>query len=118
MMNETIFFERKSAINGAVLKPNGKMIVTGSDDGTGRRLCTRSGDAIGELIRRHKCRVHCVAFTGNCEMVVTASFDKSIIRWTAAIGQQIGKPLLHNGSIRSIYINANSTVIVSPTIGF
>ncbi len=65
----------------------------------------------------HKSWVTCVAFSGNDEMVVTGSRDKSIIRWSTANGQQIGEPLIQNASIESTSISADGKVIVSSSVG-
>ena len=115
MVGEPISVKLKSYVSCAAVSQNGKMIVTGSRDGTVQRYCAVSGNVIGESMRGHKKKVTSAAFTANNEMIVTASDDKSIIRWTAANGKQIGTPISLNGSIRCFCISVDGTVIVSCT---
>ncbi len=63
----------------------------------------------------HKDMVKCVAFSANDEIIVTGSYDNSIIRWSAATGEQIGEPLLHNAPVECLSMSADGTVIVSCT---
>ncbi len=56
-----------------------------------------------------------VAFCANDELIVTASTDRSIIRWTTASGERIGKPLIHRQSINGVSVSADGTVIMSST---
>ncbi len=113
MMCKPIVLRPAPELYCASVSSNGEMIVTGSEDATVQRWCTRSGNAIGEPMHGHKSMVTCVAFSPDDEMVVTASRDKSIIRWRTANGQRIGKPLIHNDSIYGISISADGSVIVS-----
>ena len=64
-------------------------------------------------MRGHKTRVTCVTFSASDEIVVTGSYGSSIIRWTAANGQQLGNPLEHYGPVRCTSISADGTIIVS-----
>ncbi len=59
---------------------NGKMIVTGSEDGMVQLHCAISGDAIGKSRRGHRRKVTCVAISSNDEMIITGSGDSSVIR--------------------------------------
>ncbi len=113
MMGEPILLKRESYLSCAAFSSNGEVIVAGSSNGTVHRWCTRSGDAIGEPMRRHKGAVRCVAFSANDEMIVSGSRNKSIIRWSTANGHQIGQPLIHNATVYSTSISADGKVIVS-----
>ena len=67
-------------------------------------------------MRGHKDTITCVAFSANDEMIVTSSFEKSIIRWVASSGEQIGNPTLHNGAIGCFSISGDGTGIVSSSV--
>ncbi len=117
MVRKPIMVNRGTVSTCAAVSSNGKMIVTGSSDGTLQRYCATTGDAIGEPMRGHKNCVRCVAFSPNDEIIVSGSDGRSVICWVATNGEQIGKPLLHDGPIACFSISGDGTVIVTATHG-
>ena len=60
-------------------------------------------------MRGHKDRVTCA----NDEIIVSGSYDKSIIRWVAANGEQIGEPLFNDDLVDCFSISGDGKFIIS-----
>ena len=115
MIGDPIVLESGCRLSCAAVTSKGKMIVTGSEDGTVQRYCASSGHAIGESMRGHQEKVSCVAFSSIDELIVTGSKDSSIIRWTTDTGKQIREPLIHNGPVECLSVSDDGTAIASLT---
>ncbi len=122
MVGKPILVNLRSSLTSAAVSSNGKMIVTGSRDGTLQRYCAITGEAKGEMMLGHKKPVTSVAFSPNDEIIVSrtdsnsamaGSNDEFIIRWVSAIGEQIGNPLLHDKYSTRFSISDDGAVIVS-----
>jgi WD40 repeat protein len=77
----------------AAFHPDGKRIVTASDDETARLWNAGSGKQIGEPLSGHTARVQSVAFSPDGKRIVTASVDRTARLWDVESGKQIGEPL-------------------------
>ncbi len=116
MVRKPIMVNQSSSLTCAAVSSNGKMIVTGSSDGTMQRYCATTGDAKGERMHGHWNCVECVAFSPNDEIIVSASigsYDTSIIRWVTANGKPIGNPLFHDKPLTCFSMSGDGKVIVS-----
>ena len=84
----------------AAFSPDGRRIVTASDDKTARIWDAANGQPIGEPLRGHDGAVMSAAFSPDGKRIVTASADKTARVWDAATGQPIGEPLRgHQGAV-------------------
>jgi WD40 repeat protein len=82
----------------AVYSPDGKLIVTASQDGTARLRSAGTGKPIAEPLH-HRGAVFSAAFNRQGSQVVTASFDGTVRVWTADAGAlvsliDVGAPAL------------------------
>ena len=77
-------------VNSAVFSPNGQLIVTVSDDNTGRVWEANSGRSNAEL-RGHTGQVLGAAFSPNGALVVTASQDGTARVWRASSGRIVAE---------------------------
>jgi WD40 repeat protein len=76
-------------VNSAAFSPDGRRMVTASDDETARLWDVDSGEEIG-VLRGHGDLVTSAAFSPDGRRVVTASYDKTARLWDAASGNQLG----------------------------
>ncbi len=81
------------SVLSAAFSPDGKRIVTASDDNTARLWDAATGEAIGAPLRGHNERVLCAAFSPDGKRIVTASMDGTARIWDAETGKQVGPPL-------------------------
>ncbi len=81
------------AVVSAAFSPDGKRIVTASDDNTARLWDAATGEAIGAPFIGHDERVLSAAFSPDGKRIVTASLDGTARIWDAETGQQVGAPL-------------------------
>ena len=82
----------------AAFSPDGKRIVTASEDKTARLWDAETGKPIGEPLKGHEDRCVSAAFSPDGKRIVTASEDKTARLWDAETGKPIGEPLKgHDG---------------------
>jgi len=81
-------------VDAAAFSPDGKTLVTGSDDRTAQLWDATTGEPIGSPLS-HGGEVIAVAFTPDGRTILTACLDKSVRLWDAATGQLIAPPIHH-----------------------
>ena len=77
----------------AAFSPDGKRIVTASEDKTARLWDAETGKPIGEPLKAMRDRCVSAAFSPDGKRIVTASADKTARLWDAETGKPIGEPL-------------------------
>jgi WD40 repeat protein len=82
----------QDAANNATFSPDGKRIVTASDNKV-RIWDAATGRPIGEGLKGHGDAMTRVAFSPDGQRVVTASRDGTALIWDVESGQPIGEPL-------------------------
>ena len=84
---------RRSGVSSAAFSPDGKRIVTASEDKTARLWDAATGKPIGEPLKGHEKAVSSAAFSPDGKRIVTASMDKTARVWDVETGKPIGEPL-------------------------
>ena len=82
----------------AAFSPDGRRVVTASDDKTARVWDAASGEALAPR-SAHQARVDAAAFSPDGSRVVTASDDKTARVWDAATGNELRASRGHTGVV-------------------
>ena len=98
----------------AAFSPDGKRIVTASEDKTARLWDAETGEPIGEPLKGHADTVYSAAFSPDGKRIVTASADKTARLWDAETGKPIGELLKgHTDSVHSAAFSPDGKRVVT-----
>ena len=89
----------RARLRAASFSPDGRRIVTASDDKTARVWDAESGKPVGEPMR-HEDAVRAASFSPDGRRIVTASEDKTARVWDAESGKPVGEPMRHEDTVR------------------
>jgi WD40 repeat protein/serine/threonine protein kinase/tetratricopeptide (TPR) repeat protein len=98
----------------ANFSPDGRFVVTASDDHTARVWDARTGKPIGEPMR-HSAAVSYADFSPDSRSLVTTCRDKTARLWDANTGKPITKPLAHDENFWSAAVSPDGRTITTAT---
>jgi Tol biopolymer transport system component len=104
--------QHQSAVNAAAFSPDGRRVVTASDDKTARVWEADTGKPVGAPLK-HRNAVWSAAFSPDGRRVVTASWDNTARVWEADTGKAVGAPLQHQGYVRSAAFSPDGRRVVT-----
>ena len=101
-----------AAIQALTISPDGRWLVSGSNDATARLWDFAAEDpaAAAIVLRGHQRPLSAVAVTPNCRWLVTAGHDATAMLWDLAKPDPSEEPLVlkgHRGPINAIAVTAN-----------
>lgn len=106
-------FKHNACINSVTLSPNGKYIISASDDRTARVWNARTGKSIATL--EHKGRVVSANFSPDSKFVVTSSNNIACI-YDITTGKMTINPLVHDScSVKSAIFSPDGKYIITRT---
>jgi WD40 repeat protein len=97
---------------GAVYSPDGKRILSWSEDKTLRLWDAATGMAIGEPLR-HEGPVWGAVYSPDGKRIMSWSEDKTLRFWDATTGMAIGEPLRNEGSVQGARYSPDGKRILS-----
>ena len=100
------------AIRGVCLSGNGKVAMTGSDDGTARLWDARTGKCLSGPLR-HQGQVLAVALNTAGTLALTGSEDRTARLWDVATGRPHGDPLHHPEKVLSVAFRPDGRALLT-----
>jgi WD40 repeat protein len=115
LRERTVLKGHENSVNSAEFSPDGKRIVTASEDNTTRLWDAETGQPIGEPLKAPGGGfVYSAAYSPDGKRIVTASLDKTARLWNAETGKPIGQPLEgHAGAVLSAAFSHDGKRIVT-----
>ncbi|KAH8810256.1 hypothetical protein DL96DRAFT_1821733 [Flagelloscypha sp. PMI_526] len=110
--NTKLIMNVGSRVQSVAFSPDGKCVVSGSNDNSVRIWDAESGYQIRKL-NGHGSSVESVAFSPDGKRVVSGSLDNSVRIWDAESGQQLYQLDGHEQSVNSVAFSPNSKRVVS-----
>ncbi|MBR8839700.1 MAG: caspase family protein [Stigonema ocellatum SAG 48.90 = DSM 106950] len=106
------FVGHEGFVNSVAFSPDGRYIVSGSDDKT-LRLWDIHGNLRGQPFRGHESCVTCVAFSPDGQYIVSGSRDNTLRLWDIH-GNSQGQPFCgHENWVYSVVFSSDGQYIVS-----
>jgi WD40 repeat protein len=102
----------ESHVQAASFSPDGKRVVTASNDKTARIWDALTGQPLGEPLR-HEDMVLAASFSPDGKRVVTGSADRIARVWDALTGQPLGAPLRHESSVLAASFSPDGKQVVT-----
>ena len=90
--------------------PDGKQVVSGSDDQTVRLWDAATG-ALLQTLEGHTGVVTSVAFSPNGKQVVSGSYNRTVRLWDAATGAPLQTLEGHTGSVTSVAFSPDGKLL-------
>ncbi|QDU54473.1 protein kinase domain-containing protein [Aeoliella mucimassa] len=107
-------FSPHGAVAAVGMSPNGKIVATGSWDGTAKLWDSESQQMIGQLVGGHQGYINSLDFSPNGELIATASDDGTVRLWEVKTCQTVGEPLAaHTVSVHSVRFSSDGTHLLT-----
>jgi len=104
-------------ILSASFSPNGRYVVTASDDGTARVWDGATGGPVSPpLHHRQGAAVFQACFSPDSSLVLTASADGTARLWDALTGQPVSEPMRHAGIVNRIRFSQDGQRVVTGSL--
>ena len=101
-------------MNSVAYSPDGRHIISGSDDKTIRIWDAETGAAVGTPLEEHTDCVNSVAYSPDGRHIISGSYDTTIRVWDAEPGAAVGTPLHgHIHCVNSLACSPNCRHIIS-----
>ena len=104
-----------SIVRSAAFSPDGKLVVTASEDGTARVWDIRTGQSLKELGGPTNF-VQSAAFSPDSKLIVTASNDRTARVWDAGTGQNLKELRGHTDALSSAAFSPDGKLIITASV--
>jgi WD40 repeat protein len=100
------------SVKACAFSPDGRRIISASDDNTLRLWDGKTGDEVGTLVG-HSDSVRTCAFSPDGRLIVSASDDGTLKLWDGKTGNEVGSLVGHSDSVRACAFSPDGRLIVS-----
>jgi WD40 repeat protein len=112
-LRERLVLGHQAGVTNASFSPDGRRIVTASDDKTARIWDAVTGKPIGAPLKGHTGDVLSAAFSPDGRRIVTASDDKTARIWDAASGNEIVSLIGHSGAVTDAAFSSDGKHVIT-----
>jgi WD40 repeat protein len=112
VLRESVVMEHKSPLVDASFAPDGRHVVTASEDNTAGVWDAANGDRLA-VLEGHSGRVLAAAFSPDGRHVVTASADHTARLWTIAEATPSATILKHDAAVRTAAFSPDGARVVT-----
>lgn len=102
-------------VRAVAISPDGKTVLTGSEDRTARLWNAADGKPRGKPMR-HQGPVRAVAFSSDGKTVLTGSLDRTARLWDASTGEPIGQPLRLQSPVIAVAFSPDCKTVLTGTL--
>ena len=92
--------------------PDGRIILTPSDDGTARLWDAATGQPIGLPLKRPG-GFRTAAFSPDGKTILTGGCDGTAQLWDAATGEPLGSPMRHESEVRAVAFSPDGKTVLT-----
>ena len=104
----------RGPVTSVAYSPDGRKIISGSNDRTIRVWDAEYGVAVVQILERDVISVNSVAYSPDGRHIISGSYDGTIRTWDAETGAAIGNPLEgHTSSVQSVAYSPDGRHIIS-----
>jgi len=107
-----IDFAHQGWVKSVVWTPDGKQLISASQDQTIKFWNSSKGTPIGQPCTGHTHDVDSLAISSDASFIATVSFDKTVRLWNTESHKQIGRRLKHTTHVSSVAISPNGELLV------
>jgi WD40 repeat protein len=112
LYNRQLFSGHTGSIYSVAFSPDGKYILTGSQDGTARLWDVQKGEEVRRFIV-HKGGVSAVAFSPDGKLVVTGGNDGTVRLWDDKSGDEIKEFTGHANGVSAVAFSHNGKYLLT-----
>jgi WD40 repeat protein len=112
MPRATLAHQPNRAVVAVAFSPDGKTVLTASQDRTARLWDAATGQPLGEVMR-HTGPVRLATFSPDGKAVATTGLDRTVWLWGAATGRPLGQPLRHTHAVCAVAFSPDGQRILT-----
>ena len=99
------------SVNAVAFRPDGAVVLTGSDDETTRLWDAKTGAPLGTP-QRHGTAIRAAAFSPNGRLILTGGRDRFAQLWGAADGQPVGASMEQGGAVSCVAFSPDGRLLL------